>query len=213
MIAGNGVVTISLFAMLYSPLFWGLGFWWLTAKPGESAATGSEFRLKLLPPPVVGVLLGYLFGITPLHLMLTPAKAPLHFVFEGIRDIASVSIPLANLVLGGMLAAAVKGRLVRWRNVVTVTSVKLVIVPLAALGLLRLLLPWWRHDAALAVAAFVVFVEAISPPATNLAIMSKQSALAASGADVVPGLLLVNYSLALITMPLWLTLFFQLLTH
>lgn len=211
-ITASGVVAISLFTTLYLPLFWGWGLRWLTAEPDAVRQPGAV-SWQIIPPPVIGILVGYAFGLTPLHLALTPAAAPLHFLFEAIRDIGSVTIPLANLILGGMLAHVGEGRLVQWRDAATVIFVKLLLIPAVTLGLLYLLRHWWRHDAALAVAAFVVFLEAISPPATNLAVMAGR--LPPGGTNragqIIPGLLLVNYSLALVSLPFWLTVFFHVL--
>lgn len=209
-IAANGVIFISLFGVLYSPLFWGLGLWWLS----EGAATdGKAPWTRLLPPPVVGVLLGYSVGLTPLHLALTPRHAPLHFAFSAVSDIGSLTIPLANLILGGMLAGAIAGRRWQWRDAATATVAKLIWVPGATLGVLWLSRDWWGGSAALSLAACVVFLQSLTPPATNLAVMTRGRAMGASNLapEVVPGLLLVTYSLSVLTMPLWLTLFFEML--
>lgn len=206
-IAANGVVFISLFGVLYSPLFWGLGLWWLS----EGAAhDGAAPWTRLLPPPVIGVLLGYGVGLTPLHLALTPRHAPLHFVFSAVSDIGSLTIPLANLILGGMLAGAIAGRRWQWRDAATAALAKLIWVPSATFGLLWLCRGWWEHSAALSLAAFTVFLQALTPPATNLAVMTRGRPMGVSNLapEVVPGLLLVTYPLSVLTMPLWLTLFF-----
>jgi predicted permease len=212
-IAGSGVVAISIFGILYSPLFWGLGLWWLSDAPTTERVSRADLARRLLPAPVVGLLLGDLFGLTPLHFALTPPRAPLHFAFTAVQDIGSLTIPLANLVLGGMLASVGSGRLFSWRDAVTVIGSKLIWIPSVTLTLLWLIRPWWRDDAALSVAAFVVFLEAVSPPPTNLAVMTKGKDLGAANlaGAVVPGLLLVAYSLSLLTMPLWLTLFFHMM--
>jgi len=211
MIGGASVVYISLFGILYSPLFWGLGLWWLT-EDSDSAAKRHWWR-RLLPPPVIGLLLGYVFGLTPLHRAFTPPHAPGHFLFLAVTDIGSLTIPLANLILGGMLAAALQGRRLRFRDSLTVSLAKLVFVPGLTLTLLWLTRHWWAAQAATALAAFVVFLQATSPPATNLAVMTKGKGGAATNVtgQVIPGLLLVTYSLALVTMPLWLLLFFVVL--
>lgn len=212
-IAGTGVVAISLFGVLYSPLFWGLGLWWLTDAPAGKGASRAEMARRLLSAPVIGLLLGDLFGLTPLHKGLTPAGAPLHFVFTAVTDIGSLTIPLANLILGGMLASVSSGRSCTGRDVVTVIGSKLVWVPSVTLALLWLTRSWWRYDAALSVAACVVFLESVSPPPTNLAVMTKGKDLGnenRAGA-VVPGLLLAAYSATILTMPLWLTLFFRMM--
>lgn len=209
-IAASGVVFVSLAYVAWSPLFWGVGLWWIS---DHQEGGGPAAWTRLLSPPVVGVLLGYLFGLTPLHTVLLPVHAPLHFAFSAIQDVGSLSIPLGNLILGGMLAGAITGRRWQGRDALTAALAKLVWVPGIALALLWLGRAWWRADAALSLAAFVVFLEAISPPATNLAVMTKGRTLDASNLapQVVPGLLLVTYTVSLLTMPLWLTLFFQML--
>ena len=212
-IAGTGVVAISLFGILYSPLFWGLGLWWLTDAPTGERVSRADLARRLMPAPVIGLLLGDLCGLTPLHLALTPPRAALHFAFTAVGDIGSLTIPLANLVLGGMLASVGSGRAFAMRDVVTVIGSKLIWIPGVTFAVLWLMRPWWRSDAALSVAAFVVFLEAVSPPPTNLAVMTKGNKMSAANraGAVVPGLLLVAYSLSLLTMPLWLTLFFHMM--
>ena len=162
-----------------------------------------------MPAPVIGVLLGYLFGLTPLHLALTPPRAPLHFAFEAVGDVGSLTVPLANLILGGMLASVGARGPMQARDAVTAALTKLVLIPGVVLWLLWAARSWWRGDAALSVVAFVVFLEAIAPPATNLAVMSSRAVGRASA--VIPALLLICYTLSLLTMPLWLTLFFHVL--
>ena len=208
-IGGSSVVAISLFGVLYSPLFWGLGLSWLSEAPSDDSRPRVAAWRRLMPPPVVGVLLGYLFGLTPLHLALTPPHAPFHFAFAAVGDIGSLTIPLANLILGGMLANVGARGPMQARDAVATALTKLVLIPGIVLWLLWAARSWWRGDAALSVVAFVIFLEALTPPATNLAVMSSGAAGRASA--VIPSLLLVCYTLSLLTMPLWLTLFFHLL--
>lgn len=210
-IAANSLVVNSLFVALYSPLFWGIGLWWITE--GQAKEGRFAWLLRLFPPPVIGVLTGDLVGLTPLHRFLTPPAAPLHFLFLSISDIGSLTIPLANLILGGMLALALTSRTALARDVLCVLGIKLLLTPALMLALLWATRSWWTHDAPLALAAFVIFLQSTSPPATNLAVMTKGFA-GAKGSQtplVIPGLLLAAYPAAILTMPLWLLLFFRLL--
>ena len=212
-IAGNGVLCISLYGVLYSPLFWGLGLSWLQGEPGKVDLRDRAFWKRLFPPPVIGVLLGYLVGLTPLHLLLTPPHAPLNFLFLAMSDVGGLTVPIANLILGGMLAQAMASRALLTADVLATAIAKLVIVPAVGFGLLWLTRASWHHNAALSLAAFVIFVECVSPPATNLAVMAKNAL--SNGTDetrhVIPGLLLVAYPLTILAMPLWLLAFFALL--
>lgn len=212
-LSGATVISIFLFCVLYSPLFWGIGFWWLLG--------GSNLRqlpwIKLLPPPVIGIILGYLFGLTPLHLALTPAHAPLHFIYSALGDIGGLTVPLANLVLGGMLAVARKEQqegasIVRRRDRACVIFGKLILLPLLvyiALAATRHL--WVGAGAGLTLALFVILLEAASPPATNLAVMSGNAKERMTGLAM-SELLMSSYLAALITVPMWLLLFLRLLS-
>lgn len=209
-IGTDSLVTISLFGVFYSPLFWGLGLWWIT----DGRAGRSAWLPRLFPPPVLGVLAGCLVGLTPLRLVLAPPAAPLHFLFAAAGDIGGLTIPLANLILGSMLAQALASRAARARDLVCTVAAKLLLTPALTLALLAACRPWWVHDPPLSLAAFVVFLQSTCPPATNLAVMTK-SVQGAEGSQtplVIPGLLLAAYPAALVTMPLWLLAFFRLLS-
>ena len=162
-IAANGVVFISLFYVLYSPLFWGLGLWWLTEGYAEDGTGRAAAWTRFLQPPIVGVLMGYVVGLTPLRLAFVPPHAPLHVGFVAVQDIGGLTITLGNLILGGMLAGAIAGRRWQWRDAATASVAKLIWVPGATLGALWLCRGWWGHSAALSLAAFIVFLEAIAP--------------------------------------------------
>ena len=210
-LSGNAIVDVSLFSVIYLPLFWGLGLWWLQGRTDEEP---NHLSWKtLLPPPVIGVLAGYAVGLTPLHRLLVPPGSPLHVALLATEDVGQLTVPLANLVLGGMLALALGGKHLRVRDAFVSSGAKLVLVPGVMLALLAASRSAWSHDRALALAAFVVFLECTSPPATNLAVMSRTKDLSAGSGEVIPGLLLVAYPLCLLTMPFWLTAFFRLLTH
>ena len=214
-IAANSLVVISLCGVLYSPLFWGFGLWWITDGQAQAGEGRFVWLIRLLPPPVLGVLAGYMFGLTPLHRGLTPQMAPMHFLFQAITDIGSLTIPLANLILGGMLAQALANRTAQARDVFCVISAKLLLTPGITFALLWVFRRWWAHDAALSLAAFVILLQAASPPATNLAMMTKGFASSPGSRTplVIPGLLLAAYPAAILTMPLWLLAFFCLLAH
>lgn len=214
-IEANGLVAISLFIVLYSPIFWGIGLWWIMGSQAGSQQGPRAWLPRLFPPPVWGVLSGYLVGLTPLHQGLTPPQAPLHFLFQAISDIGSLTIPLANLILGGMLAEALAVRVAQARDALCMITAKLFLTPGLTLILLWLCRAWWSKNPALALAAFIILLEAASPPATNLAVMSKRNLGEPESRTplVIPGLLLVAYPLAILTMPLWLLAFFRLLSQ
>ena len=194
-VSANGLVAISLFGVLYSPLFWGLGLWWITEGHLDKAQNRSLWVVRLFPPAVIGVLLGYLVGLTPLHLLLTPSDAPVHFVFQSISDVGSLTIPLANLILGGMLSLSFTNRIAEARDAVCAVGAKLILTPALTLLLLWGCRDWWKGNAALSLVAFIVLLQAACPPATNLAVMTKgvSGAVESRTPLVMPGLLLAAY--------------------
>ncbi len=214
-IAANSLVAISLFGVLYSPLFWGFGLWWITEGRSDRPQKRLAGLSRLFPPAVLGVLLGYLVALTPLHLLLTPPGAPLHFVFQAVADVGSLTIPLANLILGGMLSLSLANRAAELKDVLCAVGAKLVLTPAFTLFLLWTCRAWWRGDAALSLIAFIILLQAACPPATNLAVMTTgYSGVEGSRTPlVIPGLLLTAYPSALVLMPLWLLAFFALLRH
>ena len=82
-IAANGLVTISLFGVLYSPLFWGLGLWWITESNSGGPQKRTAWISRLFPPAVFGVLLGYLAALTPLHPPPNAARSSSALRFSG----------------------------------------------------------------------------------------------------------------------------------
>ena len=214
-IGANSLVVISLFGVFYSPLFWGLGLWWITDGQAHPNEGRFAWATRLIPPPVIGVFAGYLVGLTPLHRGLTPPHAPGHFLFQAVADIGSLTIPLANLILGGMLAQALASRAAQARDVLCAVGAKLLLTPGLTLVLLFCCRRWWVSDPALSLAAFIVLLQAASPPATNLAVMTKGLADNEGSRTplVMPGLLLAAYPLSILTLPLWLLAFFRLLAY
>ena len=163
------------------------------------------------PPPVIGVLLGYLFGLTPLHRALTP-PARRCIPVPGGRRHRGLTVTSGEPGAGRDAGVAAGGRQVAWADIAVASGAKLALAPALGLGLLWLLRGWWRHDAALAVAAFVVFLAAHHAARDQFG--RGDSAGAAKGdspiaAQVIPKLLSVAYPLSLLTMPLWLLLFFH----
>ena len=212
---GAYVIGLSLFGIGYGPFFWGIGLSWITSDGGPQTFNGFASLLKLIPAPVVGLIVGFIVALTPLRALLVPAHAPLRFLVDAATDIGSLTVPLANLVLGAMLARTGLGVGEPLRNVSIVITSRLIATPALCLCVLYLARSFWRHSPSASAVAMVVFIESMSPPATNLAIMSKRSPDTVGGhesrtSEAIPRLLLVAYLLSLIAMPLWLVLFVRL---
>jgi predicted permease len=212
------VIGLSIFGIGYGPFFWGIGLSWITSDGKGRMFTSPASLLKLIPAPIVGLIAGFVVALTPLRLLLAPAHAPLRFVLDAATDLGSVAVPLANLILGAMLARAGLGVREPLKNVAIVIGTKLIAVPGICLAALYFSRAWWRHTPDAAIVAFVLLVESMSPPATNLATMSKRSPDRVKDhenktAEAIPRILLITYILTLIIMPLWLVVFVHLAEH
>ena len=210
-LAQTSIVCISIYFVLYSPLFWGFGFWWMRGEAG-----GKLKPTHLLTPPVIGLAAGYFVGLTPLHLVLTPTHAPLHFLLDAIESLGGLTIPLANLILGGMLYTARALResegtasVVTPLGIAAAVSGKLVILPGIFFTALALFARHWNHGDMLTLAAAIAFLESATPGATNLAVMGGSVSERTVGMGIAE-ILLVQYPVAVISIPIWLTLFFAL---
>ena len=209
------VIGLSIFGIGYGPFFWGIGLAWITSDGQGMMFTGAASLIKLIPAPIVGLIAGFTVALTPLRLLFAPSHAPLRFVLDAATDLGSVAVPLANLILGAMLARAGLGVREPLKNVAIVIGTRLIAAPAFCTAALYLARPWWRHTPDAAIVAFVLFVESMSPPATNLATMSKRSPDIVKGrenrtAAAIPRILLVTYIAALIAMPIWLLVFVHL---
>ena len=210
--AGAAVVCISLFGVLYSPIFWGIGLSWITNDSPEKKPF-RELIPRLFPPPVIGLIAGYLVAFTPLHIWLVPKSAPLHFLFDAMADIGGMTVPMSNSILGAMLAKVGSGVKEPVGNYLIVIVTRFVLVPAAFLALILACRTAWSTSPFAVIAAFVIFLQSITPPATNLAVMSKGVSPDSPyhTAAAIPRLLLVAYLMCMLTVPAWLLVFLHLI--
>jgi len=210
--AGAAVVCISLFGVLYSPIFWGIGLAWITDDGGEKR-TLRQLAPRLFPPPVIGLIAGYVVAFTPLRSALIPKGAPLHFAYDAVADIGGMTVPLANLILGAMLARVGSGVKEPARNYLIVVGTRYLLVPGLFLAMTLATRSAWMKSPLTVIAAFVIFLQSITPPATNLAVMSKgvRQDSPHRTAEAIPRILLVAYLLCTVTMPVWLLIFLHLM--
>jgi malate permease and related proteins len=161
---------------------------------GRAAYTGLlSIARNVLTPPFVAVVGGVVLKMVFLQFDLQmPA-----LVLDVTKLVGSATVPLAMVVLGGMLAEAQWGRDFEPRAVVLMTTVKLIVLP--AFGLFFVKSLQNRFDP---VFAFVMMLEAVSPAATNISLAAKRFGANTSFVAVT---LFVTYLLSMITIPLWLS--------
>ena len=183
---------IGCFVLFFTPVLWSLG---VVALSGEGADGMRPSRWKLIVnPPFLAALFGIVLKVvfTLFHLTLPhPVRSALKLMGEG-------TVPVAMLVLGGLLAEVGSIRRVGWRAIYCIAGVKLVFVPLLTLIVLCL----WRPSDT--VFQTVLMVEAAAPPATNISLIVRRFG---GEKDLVASATFVTYLLSILTIPLWLLLY------
>ena len=102
----KSVAYISMYLLMWSPLFWALGSSILS--PDESSLSRAERNKQLLSrilsPPIIACLAGLVVGLVPTlrTLWLSPAGL-LNPVLEALRTLSSAYLPAVLLVLAGSL--------------------------------------------------------------------------------------------------------------
>ncbi len=168
--ADTAVAYISIFLVGYSPLLWTFGHSMIAGKKIQEIS----FR-QFFPPPVIGVLLGVIFGLTPFLKEITCSTSGLlNPLYKATSIIAMGTVPCALLLLGGNLAdGPVKGAVSK-RSIFSVILVRLIIFPALAILCVYLLRHFGLIPGSLLL-ALVLVVEAGSPSATNLIVMATLS--------------------------------------
>ncbi|MCK4516705.1 MAG: AEC family transporter, partial [Spirochaetaceae bacterium] len=194
-------ILIAAYLFVQSPLLWSVGRYVIT----KTDANRSGIRLRdLLSPPLVGILIGLAVALSGLGKMLGNPVLPVAPVFAALERLAAITLPLALLNLGGLIGG-VKVTRDDLRSLLGMTGavalVRLILLPglfyAAFFGVLR-------HLSLAPAVLFVLFLEAHTPPATNLSIMAGEAGVNEHHTAVT---LLGNYVLYLLLMPVYLAVF------
>ncbi len=170
-----------------------LGMNYMLWSVGKYLTTSAEHeKLKLsnaITPPFVACLL----SITLVLLNLRPYVPAL--ILDPVDLLGQATVPLATFILGGVLGSIhLRIRPYLW-DTARVVSVKLIITPLITIFVL-----YWLRDRIDLLTSKLLVLEAAVAPATGLILQVRNY-----GGDVqkVSSVMLVNYLLCLITMPIW----------
>ena len=147
----EGVLLMSGFIAVFNILVWTHG----VMEMSGSGLSVREFLNSLKAPGLIAVLLGLL-------LFLSPFRLPV-WLAEPLDMISGMNTPLAMIVAGVNLAQGEFLRVLRQRRTQVFNVVKLLLVPLLALALLKLLTHFWTVDYKV---AMTVFVGAACPTAS-----------------------------------------------
>lgn len=186
------IVMFTLYNLVWSPLLWSLGVWLVAAdEPRERGG----WRRAMMSPPGLAVVLGVLCRTPLLEGAAThPSLALIH---QAITWVGEAAIPICLVILGGILAGTAQRRRFDRRVLAVAVLVKLVALPALALAALRLI------PGADPLLALAIIIQASSPPATNLVIISEHYG---GDVDTAGAVIFLTYLLSLVTFVVWIGL-------
>jgi hypothetical protein len=175
-----------LYLLGLSPLLWSLGKYLVSPTEGEKLTLR-----ELFSPPFYANVISIL--IVLLHLkFIVPS-----IVLEPVDLVGTAAVPVATFVLGAVLGSIPLNLKAHLANAIKVLSVRLVIVPLAAIIILRLL----NIHSAYPLLCGLLVLQASSSPATSLIILVKHYG---GEEEELGSILFLSYIACIITIPLWL---------
>jgi malate permease and related proteins len=186
---------VFLFIPIFSLILWSYGKYLSTS--GET----ERINLRaLITPPFLACVVSLALVFLQVSQYFNDRD---HYILYGILRamdlLGEATVPLANFILGAVLGSISLRIRPYLADAVRVVGVKLFVIPLLALLVLRF--TGWFSDNALLCDFFIL--QAASPPATGLILQVRNY-----GGDVqkVSSLMLVCYSLCVLTLPFWLAL-------
>lgn len=195
------VLFVGAYLLGYSPLLWSVGHFIITGK-------GSRPRLRqLITPPIVGIAIGLTLPILGLAPILEDPTLPFSHLMAALDRMSGITLPLALVCLGSLLADLEVPEHHRGRYITTAVGavgVRLVVLPgLYFLAFFALDLPRFLSPVHL----WVLFLEMHTPTATNLSVMAADAGVNRGYAAFT---IFVAYIAYLFAMPIYLTLFLRL---
>ncbi|HOE64066.1 MAG TPA: AEC family transporter [Candidatus Sumerlaeota bacterium] len=185
--AKDAIMLISLVILVISPVMWTLGVFLIAHKPGLRIPFKS-----LITPPVIGIVLGGIFSLIPpiKQFFFTDGR----FIYDSIKLLADSTAPLVMILLGAVMGALEIKKSMKWSFIIPLAIIKLFILPAIVIPITYFLpIP--------NMVKFMIALQAMVPPATNLIVIIK---IYNRPADLISISMLVTYLIALITIPLFL---------
>lgn len=178
---------VFLFVLGVNPALWSLGKYMITS--GEN----TKLNIKgLLTPPFVANILAVVIVLLGVHNYIP------EFILTPIDFIGQAAIPVATIVLGAMIGSVSLRKLPKLPDLFKVTFTKLIALPILVIVILmQTNLPNTNP-----LLADLLVIQASVAPATQIIIQAKKY-----GGNVqnIGSMMLVNYLLCVITIPLWFT--------
>ncbi len=182
---------IGCFVLIFTPILWSIGVLLLTA--GRSYRGFAAWRLAL-NPPFVAALVGILVKAIGLQVGIALPRPVIHF----LSLMGNGTVPVAMIVLGGLLAEVRSIGEIDKRALLGVVLVKMFLMPACVLGFLL----WWSDGDP--IFRLVAMVMGAAPPATNISLIVRRFG---GDAHFVAATTFLTYLLCVLTIPFWLGVF------
>jgi predicted permease len=197
------MVLLFLYILGYSPWLWyvGVRFARSTVSPESTSAASSRPRwLRAITPPLIANLSAITLCLLGAPQSLQPRT--LEALLAPLTMLADCTVPIIMLTLGAMLGSLNYKNRPAKREIASLVVLRLMLVP--AVGFF--VITAWGLPRGLPLAwAITLFVQTITPTATNIAVMVRRYG-SGRASEFVNHSLLALYLCALITIPLWLSL-------
>ena len=177
-----------LYLLMFNPLFWSVGKFLTTSGAGGNGG-GFQWR-GLVSPPMVANLAALTMVFTGARVFIPgPAAA-------AVRLVGSATIPVAVFVLGASLGGMVHRYREHLADALRTMSIKLMVIPL--ITILALSQTSLRETDP--ILALMLVLQGASPPAINIML---QINTYGGNLDRSGTIILLNYIVALLTIPFW----------
>lgn len=193
----QAIMYISMISFPSIVFMWTLGVKLL----GNAAALTTGERLKrVFNPPIVsflfGIAISFVPGVRESAKGLEGGIAPIETLMSVLEFVSRMLSPMAMIILGGMIAGVGNIRKIPSRYVVPLVLLRLLAVPAAVYAV--------AADMSIEpLAATILLLVSAAPPATNHALIARRYG---GKWKLVSALQLAVHLVALLTLPLWLSL-------
>ncbi|XP_021296623.1 protein PIN-LIKES 2-like [Herrania umbratica] len=163
----------------------------------------------ILQPPLVATILAILLGIIPqVKPIVFGSDAPLDFITDSMAMISEATVPAVMLVLGGMLREGPNESRLGIRTTIGIIVARLLILPLAGIGVIYLADRWNFLISDNSLYRFVLLLQYTTPSAILLGAMASLRGYAVREASA---LLFWQHVFALLSLSLYLYVYLKLL--
>lgn len=178
------LIYLFLFILSFNLVIWSWGVYFL------SSPTGRRFPLSsLFSPPVVAILMGFLFVVLKINALLPQC------ILLPLEMLGNCSFSLAIVVVGATLAGARTLKHLEKKNIARLILAKLLVLPLLGLVFLTYFkLPY--------LIGLLIILELALPSGVNLAIISRRYS---SSERLISQGIFFTHLVCLVTLPLFLT--------